>query len=121
MLVNASVFKRRILITLELVNGIIHQFTVKHPKAYKQAEVFESQACNLTEELWLQLLYDILQTVFTIVCQIHKHRNARGKFYQFLLNFPSLAFVFFLFFREFFLLLRRDVISLLLFGLLNVL
>ena len=58
-------------------------------------KILHIQPCYLAEQFGFKLSDYILQGMFALVAQIHKHRYARGKSNQFFLNFFAFAFVFF--------------------------
>ena len=108
--VNAGIAQAGIFVSLELVNGIIHQRIIEHAKRYQQLEIFDIQTCYFFEKSRLQLCDDILQASFSIIGQIHENGNTGGELNQLLLNLFAFGFVlffflaqlFFLFWREFF-------------------
>ena len=91
MSVDAGIFKGRVLVALELVNGIVHQFAVEDTKAYQQAEILERKTRDLTEESGFKLFDDVLQTIFPKVGEVHEYRDAGREFDELVLNFLALA------------------------------
>lgn len=105
MALNTRIAQRRVFVTTEGKDGLVHLFGVEHLEADEQMEVLHSQASHGQKQVRLEFGDDILQRVFAEIGEIHKRRNARGELDQLLLNQLALGLVFFLLVGEFFLLL----------------
>src|SRR5574344_680845 len=106
MLVNASINKTSIFVSLELEDCIIHQWSIEYTQSTEHIEVGNAKTSHLFEEAWLQLCNNILETSLTIVCKVHKDRNSSSKLDEFFLNLLAFALdLFFLSAKLFFIFL----------------
>ena len=100
--VNARVAQAGIFVSLELVNGIVHQRIIKHTERYQQLKIFDIQTRYFLEKPWFQLCNNILQASFPIIGQVHKNWNTGSKLNQLLLNLFAFGFVLFFFLAQLF-------------------
>ena len=80
---NASIAQAGIFVSLELINGIVHQRIVEHTERYQQLKIFDIQTRYFFEKPRFQLRDNILQRAFPVLGQIHETRNAGGELNQF--------------------------------------
>lgn len=78
--IDTYIGKRSILVTLELINGIIHQCRVEDVKRHKQLEVRDRESRNLLEQSGFQLRDDIIEAPLAEIRQVHEYRYARSEF-----------------------------------------
>ena len=66
-LVDARIGEAGVLVTAELVDGIVHEAVVEDAQSGKQLEVFDVQAGDLLEQAWLQLRDNVLQGLLAVI------------------------------------------------------
>ena len=88
--VNAGIAQTGIFVSFKLINSIVHQRIIEHTERYQQLKIFDIQTRYFLKKPRFQLCDNILKAVFTIICQIHKHRNTSSKLDQLFLYFFAL-------------------------------
>ena len=76
---DAGVSERRVFVSSESENGLVHLLGVEHLELYEQVEVLNRQAGDSQEQLRFQLCDDILKRVLTEVGQVHECRDPGGE------------------------------------------
>ena len=109
--VDARIGEGCVLVPPEGEHRLVHVAGVEYAKGDEQVEVRNREAGDGLEEVGLQLGDLVLERVFTETGEIRESWDASRELDQLLLNLLSLALVFLLLVREFFLQLGRQAIA----------
>lgn len=78
--VDADILERSVLITLELIDSIIHQRRIEDVERHKQLEIRDRQPRYFLEQSGFQLRDDIIEAPLAEIRQVHEYRYARSEF-----------------------------------------
>ena len=83
--VDAGVGQRGIFVAFELIDCIVHEFSVEDTEGDEEVKVGQGQPCHLAEQFGFKLVNHIVKRVLTVVRQIHENRDSGGEFDEFFL------------------------------------
>ncbi len=83
---DSHVAQAGILVPSELPDRIVHQRAVENAQAHQPLKMFRRQPGDPVGQLRFQLCDHVLQSLLTVISQVHEHRHPRGEFDQLFLN-----------------------------------
>ena len=72
MRVDTGIAKTGVFVSLELINGIVHEGVVEHSKRDKEIKVFHRQPGHALGQFQFQSSDDIFQALLSKICDVHE-------------------------------------------------